>query len=137
MKKLVVLLSLLIFCGCNEDYQEQLNEINSKVDVVQDAAVKSVAAYEDVAKKDEVLGWINAVTVANADSSPINPYAPLIAGVLAVVGGGYTALKKSKEADVAKKKYQAHKSGVESFNLKHPTTAAEMYNTIGEARKNS
>jgi hypothetical protein len=162
MKKLIVLIVLLL-CGCqNEGYYTQLTDtvnqsidaqqnatkliieavegnteevdgVFEKIDILQEAAKEAAKEYD--ARQDDVQGIIDAAIAANTASAPINPYAPIIASVLAALGGGYGAFRHNSERKTAAK-YKSHKQGVEKFNREHePGLAEEIYGNIAEARK--
>ena len=84
------------------------------------------------------MAAIESARAANAVSAPVNPYAPVIEGVLglaAIVAGGY-GLKQHKDKTLVAKKYTAHKRGVEALMRDSKAEDAKIiYDAIGEERK--
>lgn len=132
-----------------KDFKEKGDNI---VDVAQVAATEAARVYEEKQAEGQVLAALEALKAGNAASAPVNPYAPLIDGGLAVaiaIAGGYGALKrkqnnvtevklreKEEAFNLVSSKYNAHKKGVAKLMRDRPGREAEkIYNIIGEARK--
>ena len=103
------------------------------VNIIQNATLEAAKVYDAESNEDKIGALIDAAIVANTASAPINPYAPAIGGLLAVLGGGYGALKRN-EAIASRGKYQSHKQGVDSFMVNNVENASKLYDEIGKAR---
>jgi hypothetical protein len=110
-----------------------LEDLNTKIDVIQSASIEAARVYDESANTDKLGALIDAAIVANTISSPINPLAAPIGGVLAIVAGGYAAMKR-KDAIVSNTKYQAHKQGAAAFMRDNGESEA-LFKAIGEARR--
>jgi len=122
-------------------------ELQTKIDNAQKILADVTVAIANVQPSGNTFAdWIAIARVINAGSAPLNPYAPVVEGILGIlvlVGGIGTYLKdqKAKKNDA---KYQAHKQGTEltmkevSASTTPEVKAVEtlLYKNIGEARAN-
>lgn len=117
--------------------EAQIVKADEYVDVAQLAAAEAAKVYEEKQGEDKTIALIEAARRANEVSAPVNPYAPLIEGGLAIataLAGGYGILKK-KEATTVGKKYDAHKKAAEKLMREGSTDEAKkIYDTIGAER---
>lgn len=118
--------------------EAKIETANEYVDIAQIAAAEAAKVYEEKRAEDPVGATIEAMRKANVVSAPVNPYAPLIEGglaIAAIVAGGYGAIKR-KELSTISKKYDAHKQGTEAvMRSSDPAKAQQLYDEIGKARK--
>lgn len=149
MKKLIVVVMLLCFCGCGMPTQQDIQSWTATLDEVV-PAVREVVG-EDNEKIDKVIDDIEIVKEAVAKaktpaeavskgieaSKPFNPYADEMNAILGLVTviGGIWAKGKIDEKKKVEDKYSAAKIGMDKFRNANPEKAAELYNDVGEARK--
>lgn len=119
-----------------EEISAAVEKIDKYVDIAQRAAAEAAKVYEEKRAEDPTGAIVEAIWTANAISAPVNPYAPMIdAGlVLATAIGAVIAGVKQRQLTATTKKYQAHKSGVESFARSGGDQGGKLYAAIGEKR---
>jgi len=113
-----------------------MNKASEHLGVLQAASLEAAKVYDEKAQEDKIGALIDAGIVANAASSPINPYAGPIGGILAVIAGGYAAIQRKGKVSIGKK-YKAHKQGAAAFMNSGDTTSNQadlLYEKIGKAR---
>ncbi len=125
--------STLVSAEKLEGVQKVVVKSNTTLDTLQEAALAAAKTYDEEADEDPIVAAIAALQVANTTTAPINPYSPLIDAALgiALIVTGYGYRNKSK-------KYSAMKKGVNEFMATGSgDTGTELYDTIGEARKDA
>ncbi len=100
-----------------EGLERKVDAMNKYVDVAQTAATEAARVYEEKREEDPIAAAVEALRKANEISAPVNPYAPLIEGGLAIataVAGlfGANQFKKRRTAETAMKETV---KGVENF----------------------
>ena len=118
------------------EISDAVAKVDKYVDIAQRAATEAAKVYEEKRAEDPTGAIVEAFRKANAISTPVNPYAPMIdAGlVLATAIGAVIAGVKQKQLTTATKKYQAHKTGVESYIRSGSDQGGKLYDAIGEKR---
>ncbi|KKM77857.1 hypothetical protein LCGC14_1365720 [marine sediment metagenome] len=123
----------------------RLAKVNEEVDRVQALLDTIARALQGVTLTgDAAQDFISQLQAVNAASGGVNPYVvPVGAGLSALsLVLGWLAKRKTAEAAVNKKKYQAHKQGVEK-TMKEVSASpssevvaleAKLYTNIGDAR---
>lgn len=121
-----------------EKLEGVVSKVDEYVDTAQSAVAEAARVWEEKRAENQIVATIEAVRAANAASSTVNPYAPIIDGVLGlavVIAGGY-GIKKSKDLSTTAKKYEAHKRGTEAvMRASTDENAEKLYNAIGGERK--
>ncbi len=117
-KNVLLIVAMLVLCsGCPESVTpDQVDRLTGNVQDVM------------LAIKDSKSG-LDTLVAANNASAPINPYYPIIAAGLSMVG----LIKRDLDARKAGKKYKAHKQGAEKF-MRTADNPEKLYEAIGEAR---
>lgn len=129
----------------DEKLVAKLDKIHDEIDRVQPQMGAIVDAIDGAeASEDATLAIIKTLQAANSASTPFNPYAAPIAGVLAIVSAilGMVAKNKTDEAKAnaamaleQAKKYEAHKIVVAKTLLTADKEVAKtMYEDIGTER---
>jgi hypothetical protein len=93
------------------EIEEKIEKYGEKFDIGKEVLLASAKKYDEMREEDKTLAIIEAAMAGNTASAPINPYASIIGGVLAIV----YALKKKKEASENGSAVKEIVRGVEKF----------------------
>ncbi len=123
---------------------ESFEELLTDIDVVQDAVVAAARAYDEQAEEDRFIALLEAAQEANTASSPLNPYAAPIGGVLSIALAVAGVMAK-KNGDKAKESGDAVRelvAGIETFKRSnrsegHTVTGAEAVTALKDALRAS
>ncbi len=87
---------------------------------------------------EQIGAVVSAVRTANIATAPLNPYAPVIEGVLGTIALalGVFGYKMSGALKAVGLKYEAHKRAVEAeMRSASPQDAEAIYESVGSERK--
>ncbi len=137
MKTLLVI-ALLFVAGCiptTQQVQTLTNNIDELMVVVDKVQERIVITNEAIKEKADESA-LEQLAAGIEASAPFNPYADemnAVLGLITVIGGIWAKGEFDKKKKI-NAKYQAHKQGVDKFNIRNPEKESGLYDYIGEAR---